>query len=60
MRDALLIKAVVASWLAERPSINYQDSYEFLLDVRDALAISTGRHQNVLRLAYQDDVAPRC
>lgn len=57
MRDALLIKAVVASWLAERPSINYEDSYEFLLDVRDALAISTGRHQNVLRLAYQDDVA---
>ena len=57
LRDALLIKAVVASWLAERPSVNYDGAYEFLLDVRDALTSITGRHQNVLRLAYQDEVA---
>lgn len=57
LRDALLIKAIVASWLAERPSIDYQGAYEFLLDVRDALTSVTGRHQNALRLAYQDDVA---
>ncbi|MGO1590848.1 MAG: HD domain-containing protein [Ancrocorticia sp.] len=57
MRDALLIKAVVAAWLAERPSINYDGAYEFLLDVRDALTSVTGRHHNVLRLQYQDEVA---
>lgn len=57
LRDALLIKAIVASWLAERPAIAYEPSYQFLLDVRDALTLSSHRHNNVLRMAYQDDVA---
>ena len=57
LRDALLIKAMVASWLAERPAIAYEPAYEFLLDVRDGLASVTRRHNHVLRMAYQDDVA---
>lgn len=57
LRDALLIKAIVASWLAERPGVDYERSYEFLLDVRDALTRVSQRHNNVLRLQYQDDVA---
>ena len=57
MRDALLIKALVASWLAERPALTYEPAYEFLLDVRDALTSVTRRHNNVLRLEFQDDVA---
>ncbi|MFT0847794.1 HD domain-containing protein [Actinomycetaceae bacterium L2_0104] len=57
LRDALLIKAMVASWLAERPAIAYEPAYEFLLDVRDGLASLTRRHNHVLRLEYQDDVA---
>ena len=57
LRDALLIKALVASWLAERPSIPYEPAYEFLLDVRDALTLTSHRHNNVLRMPYQDDVA---
>lgn len=57
MRDALLIKAIVASWLAERPAIDYVRAYHFLLDVRDALTLASHRHNNVLRMQYQDDVA---
>ena len=57
LRDGILIKALVASWLAERPAIEYEDSYEFLLDVRDALASVSHRHNHVLRLGYQDEVA---
>lgn len=57
LRDGILIKALVASWLAERPAIEYEDSYEFLLDVRDALASVSHRHNHVLRLSYQDEVA---
>lgn len=57
LRDGILIRALVASWLAERPAIEYEDSYEFLLDVRDALASVSHRHNHVLRLGYQDEVA---
>ncbi len=57
MRDALLIKAMVASWLTERPAIAYEPAYEFLLDVRDALTSVTRRHNNVLRMENQDEVA---
>ena len=57
LRDALLIKAMVASWLTERPAIAYEPAYEFLLNVRDALASLTHRHNHVLRMEHQDDVA---
>ena len=57
MRDATFVRALVASWLAERPVIDYEPSYRFLLDVRDALATVTRRHQHALRIQSHDDVA---
>lgn len=57
LRDGLLISALVATWLAERPAINYKPAYEYLLDVRDALTSKTGRRNSTLYLPYQDETA---
>ncbi|MCF2705769.1 HD domain-containing protein [Arcanobacterium haemolyticum] len=57
LRDALLIRALVASWLVERPEINYAEAESSLLDIRDALANVTRRYTPVLRIDYHDDVA---
>lgn len=57
LRDAVLIDALVASWLAERPRGALDAATSHLLDVRDALAHVTGRSRTKLRLGVQDDVA---
>lgn len=58
LRDAVVISALVASWLVERPNTGESDAYGRLLDVRDALAHTTGRP--ALRLGRADalDLAP--
>ena len=56
-RDVVMIRAFVASWLAERPAVDYAQAYEFLLNVRDALATITRRHGHVLAIRLHDEVA---
>ncbi|MCK6210662.1 HD domain-containing protein [Georgenia sp. EYE_87] len=62
LRDAVVVDALVASWLAERPRgrLDVARAHTHLLDVRDALALATGRATNRLVLPEQDEVARRC
>lgn len=57
IRDVLMIRALVASWLAERPAVDYSQAHAFLLDVRDALASITRRHGHVLAIRLHTEVA---
>lgn len=61
LRDAVVVEALTASWLTDRPHRGgeFDHAYAHLLDVRDALAVTTRRATNTLRLADQDDVAAR-
>ncbi|PFG38507.1 [protein-PII] uridylyltransferase [Georgenia soli] len=62
LRDAVVVGALVASWLSDRPrgGPDLDRAHADLLDVRDALALATGRRTTRLVLAEQDDVASRC
>ncbi|WP_418608170.1 hypothetical protein [Georgenia sp. SUBG003] len=62
LRDAVVVGALVASWLTDRPrgGPDLARAYAGLLDVRDALALTTGRRTTRLTLADQDEVAQRC
>lgn len=57
LRDVVVINALVATWLTERPHGALDHAAATLLDVRDALQRVTGRHANRLVLAEHDDVA---
>lgn len=57
LRDAVVINALVATWLTERPRGALDRAISTILDVRDALHHVTGRHSNRLILAEHDDVA---
>lgn len=57
LRDGVVLKALVASWLADAPHETSAPAYRRLLDVRDALHAVTGRHGERLLLAEQDSVA---
>ncbi len=57
LRDAVVIDALVASWLTDRPHGALDDARAHLLDVRDALHRTTRRPSNRLVLAEHDDVA---
>lgn len=59
LRDAVVINALVASWLTDRPHGTLDDAYHRLLDVRDSLQRRTGRPASRLVLAEHDDVAAR-
>ncbi len=60
LRDLLALRAVSASWLAERRNTRGLDeAREWLLTVRDALHLSTGRRVDRLILPEQDAVAVR-
>ncbi|GGO48064.1 bifunctional uridylyltransferase/uridylyl-removing enzyme [Streptomyces daqingensis] len=52
LRDATLLRAVAASWLADPPRGGLEGARRVLLDVRDALHLATGRATD--RLAQQD------
>jgi [protein-PII] uridylyltransferase len=57
IRDAVVLSALAATWLTDRPHGSVDHAYEHLLDVRDALQVVTRRHTNRLLLADQDEVA---
>ncbi|MEU7059649.1 [protein-PII] uridylyltransferase [Streptomyces sp. NPDC046197] len=57
LRDATALRAVAASWLADAPREGLAEARRRLLDVRDALHLSTGRATDRLALQEQDQVA---
>ncbi|MET7287596.1 [protein-PII] uridylyltransferase [Streptomyces sp. NPDC005573] len=57
LRDATALRAVAASWLADAPREGLADARRRLLDVRDALHLTTGRATDRLTLQEQDQVA---
>jgi [protein-PII] uridylyltransferase len=59
LRDATALRAVAASWLADAPREGLDAARRALLDVRDALHLTTGRATDRLSLQEQDQVAER-
>ncbi|MDV9189382.1 [protein-PII] uridylyltransferase [Streptomyces sp. SR27] len=57
LRDAQALRAVAASWLADAPREGLDAARRRLLDVRDALHLTTGRATDRLALQEQDAVA---
>ncbi len=57
LRDVVSLRAVAASWVADRPHRDVDDAVRRLADVRDALHLVTGRSGNRLLLQEQDQVA---
>jgi [protein-PII] uridylyltransferase len=58
-RDMIMLRALAATWLTDRPHSGVKDPYERLLDVRDALHLSSGRTMDRLLASEVDDVATR-
>jgi [protein-PII] uridylyltransferase len=59
IRDAVVLSALAATWLTDRPHGAVDTAYTHLLDVRDTVQLVTRRHTNRLLLADQDEVAGR-
>ncbi|MGL5857306.1 MAG: [protein-PII] uridylyltransferase [Angustibacter sp.] len=57
LRDVTVLRALTASWLADRPHAPVDEAQRLLLDVRDALHVVTGRAADTLMMADQDAVA---
>lgn len=57
IRDAVVVFALAATWLTDRPHGDVDSAYAHLLDVRDALHVVTRRPTNRLLRADQDEVA---
>ncbi|WP_330298795.1 [protein-PII] uridylyltransferase [Streptomyces sp. NBC_00503] len=57
LRDATVLRAVAASWLADAPREGLADARRRLLDARDALHLVTGRATDRLSLQEQTAVA---
>ncbi len=57
IRDAVVLRALAATWLADRPHGAVDVAYQRLLDVRDAVQVVAGRHTNRLLAADQEEVA---
>ncbi|MCX4965101.1 [protein-PII] uridylyltransferase [Streptomyces sp. NBC_00654] len=57
LRDATVLRAVAASWVADAPRQGLAEARRTLLDVRDALHLTTGRATDRLALQEQDQVA---
>ncbi|GGU05392.1 [protein-PII] uridylyltransferase [Streptomyces lateritius] len=57
LRDAQVLRAVAASWLADAPREGLDAARRSLLDARDALHLATGRATDRLALQEQDAVA---
>jgi [protein-PII] uridylyltransferase len=57
IRDAIVVLALAATWLTDRPHGTVDAAYAHLLDVRDALQVTTRRSTNRLLRADQDEVA---
>ncbi|TNC16757.1 HD domain-containing protein [Georgenia sp. 311] len=59
LRDVVVLDALTATWLADRPHGEVDDAAAFLLDVRDAVALVSRRRTNRLLRADAPDVAAR-
>ncbi|WP_405978402.1 [protein-PII] uridylyltransferase [Streptomyces sp. NBC_00158] len=59
LRDATVLRAVAASWLADAPREGLDGARRRLLDARDALHLVTGRATDRLSLQEQPQVAAR-
>ncbi len=59
IRDAIVLFALAATWIADRPHGAVDEAYAYLLDVRDELQAVAGRHTNRLLLVDADAVADR-
>ncbi len=59
MRDAVLLSALAATWLTDRPHGAVDGAYTHLLDVRDTLQVVTRRRTSRLLLADLEEVAER-
>ncbi len=57
IRDAVVLSALAATWLTDRPHGTVDRAHAHLLDVRDTLQVVTGRHTSRLLLADLDEVA---
>ncbi|MFB7764147.1 [protein-PII] uridylyltransferase [Streptomyces xiamenensis] len=57
LRDATALRAVAASWIADAPRSGLEAARSTLLDIRDALHLTTGRATDRLALEDQDQVA---
>ncbi len=57
LRDVVSLRAVAASWVADRPHRDVDEAVRRLADVRDALHLVTGRAGNKLLQQEQDAVA---
>ncbi|WP_159798589.1 [protein-PII] uridylyltransferase family protein [Puerhibacterium puerhi] len=60
IRDAVLLSALAATWLTDRPHGAVDRAYAHVLDVRDTLQVVTRRRTSRLLLADLDEVAERC
>ncbi|SDC67481.1 [protein-PII] uridylyltransferase [Sanguibacter gelidistatuariae] len=60
IRDAVILTALAATWLTDRPHGAVDRAYAHLLDARDALQLTTRRRTNRLGLADLDEVAALC
>ncbi len=56
-RDMTMLRALAATWLTDRPHGGVEAPYERLLDVRDALHLTSGRDLDRLLAAEVDGVA---
>lgn len=59
LRDMSVLRAMTASWLADRPHGAVDEAYGFLLDARDVLQLVAGRPRNVLVANDRAEVAAR-
>ncbi|WP_277213430.1 HD domain-containing protein [Isoptericola croceus] len=57
IRDAVVLSALAATWLTDRPHGRVDTAYAHLLDVRDALHVVTRRRSTRLLLGDLDEVA---
>lgn len=57
LRDSVLVSALAASWLADRPHGQYDEAVERLLDVRDCIHLVSNKDANLLLTPYQPKVA---
>jgi [protein-PII] uridylyltransferase len=57
IRDAVVLSALAATWLTDRPHGAVDRAHAHLLDVRDAVQTVSRRHTNRLLLQDQDEVA---
>jgi len=59
IRDAVVVGALAATWLTDRPHGAFDVAHDHLLTVRDAVALETRRHTSRLLQSDADAVAAR-